>query len=111
MAIPHTKPGEIVDLLPAAEALPAAGSYALFKSAELELIRLVLHAGKMLPTHAVAGEVTLQCLAGTIDVDVDGLTQRLHAGQLLHVGGGVPHALQGVEDAVALLTIVLRRGN
>jgi quercetin dioxygenase-like cupin family protein len=109
MALPHAQPGQIIDLLAPLEAQPAPQSHALFKSEQLELIRLVLPAGKGLPTHAVAGEITLQCLAGVVDFSVDGRTHTLRAGQLLHVRGGVPHALVGVEDAQALLTIVLRK--
>lgn len=109
MAIPHTRPGQVVDLFPADDALPSAISYALFKSDELELIRLVLPAGKVFPTHVVAGEITLQCLSGLIDFDVAGQSRRLGAGQLLHLQAGVPHGLTGVEDSSALLTIVLHK--
>ena len=111
MALPHTRPGQVVDLLPNnGAALPTEGSYALFKSAQLELIRLALPAGKRFPSHAVAGEITVQCLSGAIAFELDGRELSLRAGQLLHLEGGVPHALRGVEDATALLTIVLRAG-
>ena len=109
MAIPHAIPGQIVDLFPADDTLPTANSYALFKSAELELIRLVLPAGKSFRSHSVAGEITVQCLTGVIDFDIEGRSQILRAGQLLHVAAGVAHGLVGVEDASALLTIVLHR--
>ena len=39
---------------------------ALFKTEELEVIRLVLAAGKSLPPHKVPGEITIQCLEGRI---------------------------------------------
>jgi len=110
MAIPHTSPGEIVDLFPADGNLPTAKSFALFKSDQLELMRLALPAGKSFPSHSVPGEITIQCLAGVLDVDVDGRSQALGVGQLMHIAGGVPHALVGREDASALVTIVLRKG-
>ena len=107
MAIPHSRPGQIIELFPSEDTLPTANSYALFKSEELELIRLVLPAGKSFRSHSVAGEVTVQCLTGVIDFDIEGRSQILRAGQLLHLAGGIEHGLIGIEDASALMTIVL----
>ena len=107
MALPHASSGQIVDILSAEGKLPSAQSYALFKSAQLEVMRVVLPAGKAFPPHRVAGEITVQCLEGRIDFSVDGASQELRAGQLLHLAGGVLHGLVGLEDASALVTIVL----
>ena len=107
MAIPHARSGQIVDLLPADGSLPSPLSHALFKSSQLEVMRVVLPDGKAFPPHRVAGEITVQCLAGRIDFSVDGVSQELRAGQLLHLEGGVLHGLVGLEDAAALVTIVL----
>jgi quercetin dioxygenase-like cupin family protein len=107
MAIPHARSGQIVDILPHDGTLPSAQSYALFKSDQLEVMRVVLPAGKAFPPHRVAGEITVQCLEGRIDISVDGASQVLRAGQLMHLAGGVMHGLVGLEDASALVTIVL----
>ena len=107
MAIPHARSGQIVDILPAVGALPSAKSFALFKSAQLEVMRVVLPAGKAFPPHRVAGQITVQCLEGRIDISVDGTSQELRAGQLMHLEGGVLHGLVGIDDASALVTIVL----
>ena len=72
-------------------------------------MRVVLPAGKAFPPHRVAGEITVQCLEGRIDVSVDGVSQALRPGQLLHLEGGVLHGLVGLEDSSALVTIVLWR--
>lgn len=86
-------------------------SLALFKSAQLEVIRIALPAGKTLPEHAVPGEITLQCLAGAIDlVHAPEETVRLQAGELIYLKGGVPHALTGIRDSWLLLTICLLPG-
>jgi quercetin dioxygenase-like cupin family protein len=42
-------------------------------------------------------------------VTSEGRIQILHAGQLLYLSGGVLHSLVGIEDASALVTIVLRK--
>jgi quercetin dioxygenase-like cupin family protein len=107
MAIPHARSGQIVDILPHDGTLPSAQSYALFKSDQLEVMRVVLPAGKAFPPHRVAGEITVQCLEGRIDISVDGASQVLRASQLMHLASGVMHGLVGLEDASALVTIVL----
>ncbi|OGB34663.1 MAG: cupin 2 conserved barrel domain protein [Burkholderiales bacterium RIFCSPLOWO2_12_FULL_61_40] len=109
MAIAHTLSGQPTDVSPLGTALAAARTVALFKTDELEVIRLVLHAGKSMPPHQVAGAITLQCIEGQIDVTCEDGSHRLGAGQLLYLPGGVQHGVVAVEDASALLTIVLRK--
>jgi hypothetical protein len=64
MAIPHALPGQAIDVAPLGTRLSSEQTIALFKSADLEVIRLVLPAGKSLPPHKVAGEITIQCVEG-----------------------------------------------
>ena len=68
MAIPHALPGQAIDVAPLGTRLSSAQTIALFKSADLEVIRLVLPVGKSLPPHKVAGEITIQSVEGAIDV-------------------------------------------
>lgn len=84
-------------------------STALFKTGQLEVIRLVLPKGKAWPAHKVPGEIIVQCLAGAIDFTSEGSSRLLLAGQLLYLPGGVVHGLGAVEDAIVLLTIALHR--
>lgn len=109
MAIPHAVSGQVLDILPAAHELGAKQSIALFKSQELEVLRLILPKSKSMPTHQVAGEITVQCLSGSIEMVCDGHAQILNQGQLMYLMGGVPHSLTSLSDAVVLLTIVLHR--
>lgn len=108
MALEHARPGEAVDLHPPASASSPLPTSALFKSTDLEVIRLVLPAGKAVPPHAVAGDITVQCLGGRLDVTVDGRHHPLHPGQLLYLPGGVRHGVEALDDACALVTIALR---
>ena len=109
MAIRHARPGQIVHLLARDGTLPSPQSFALFKSDQLELLRVVLPRGKSYPPHSVAGEITMQVLEGRVEIDVGGIPQILGAGQLMHLEGDVEHSLKGIEDASVLVTIVLRR--
>jgi quercetin dioxygenase-like cupin family protein len=107
MAIPHAKSGEVIDLRPAGEALAPALTSTLIKTDRLEVIRLVVAAGKELPHHQVAGEITVQCLEGRVTLTAGTTSRELRAGQMLYLTGGEPHSLRGIEDATVLLTILL----
>ena len=110
MSIQHAKPGDVIEL-PLGAALGSSKTTTLVKTADLELIRLVLTAGKDIPTHKVGGEITVQCLEGRVAFTAEGKTQDLAAGQLLYLAAGEPHALRGIEDSSLLVTILLAKGN
>ncbi len=109
MAIQHAISGQPVGVMPIANASGLRQSEAVFKTNELEVMRLVLPKGKSMPAHKVAGDITVQCLEGSIEFTSDGATQVLAAGEMLYLAGGVPHSLTGMEDALALVHIVLRK--
>lgn len=108
MAIPHAQPGQPVDVAPLGPDLRGHKTVALFKTEQLEVMRLVLPAGKSLPPHKVPGEITIQCIEGRLDIQAEGRSRQLLAGQLLYLRGGVVHGVVSVEDASALVTIVLK---
>jgi quercetin dioxygenase-like cupin family protein len=109
MAIPHAKSGEVIDLRPVGEPLAPARTSTLVKTDSLEVIRLVVPAGKELPRHQVAGEITVQCLEGRVAFTTGGIVRELRAGQMLYLAGNEPHSIGGTEDSAVLLTILLRR--
>lgn len=108
MALTHAASGDIVEVGPLGNILPNSISTALFKSAALEVIRMVLPAGRRVPEHRVPGELTLQCIEGTVELDAHQKTQTLHAGKLVRLAGNIPHALHALEDTSLLLTISLK---
>jgi quercetin dioxygenase-like cupin family protein len=107
MAQPHAASAQVVSVRPLGDALRGARTTALLKAAQLEVVRLVLPAGKALPEHRVAGEITLQCIEGRVELALPTGTLVLDAGDWVHVRGGAPHALQAIVDASLLLTICL----
>lgn len=109
MAIPHAKPGEVIDVRPLGEALERTITNTLVKTDRLEVIRLVVPAGKEIPSHQVAGEITVQCLEGRVAFTSGGATRELAAGQMLYLGGRDSHALRGLENASVLVTILLHQ--
>lgn len=110
MAIAHAQSGDPIDIRPLGPRLATEKNIALFKSEQLEVIRLVLLAGKVFPAHAVPGEITVQCIEGEIDITVEGQSHVLKAGEILFLAGNVPHGVVALQDSSALLTIVLKPG-
>jgi quercetin dioxygenase-like cupin family protein len=109
MAIPHARSGQVIDVRPHGPSFTEERTVALFKTEDLEVIRLVLPAGKAMAPHKVAGEITIQCIEGRIDVTVDGASNHLAAGQLIYLARNVVHGVAALEDASVLVTIALRR--
>src|ERR1051325_2676899 len=101
MAIPHAAPGQIIELHPLGTKPHEAVTTTLVKTAPLEVIRLVVPAGKEIPPHKVSGEITVQCLEGRAAFTALGRTQELGAGEILFLPGG--------EDPSVLVTILLHQ--
>ncbi len=110
MAQAHTGSGQLVSVLPLGDRLQASKTSAILKAEQLEIVRIVLLAGKGLAEHAAPGEISVQCIEGCIDFTVAGTAQRMRAGDLIHLRAGEPHALMAVEDSSALLTLRLSSG-
>ncbi len=108
MAIHHLDSGEIAKLA-LGSALGSSETTALVKTPHLEVIRLVVPAGKKIPPHQAPGEITVQCLEGRVAFEAHGKRQELDAGAFLHLSAGEPHALEGIENASVLVTILLAK--
>ena len=109
MAIAHAASGQLLDLHCLTEQFAETRTFALFKTDQLEVMRLVVPARKTVPSHQVKGEVTVQCLEGEVEFTADGKTQRMKAGQLVWLAGGVAHGLLALQDSSLLVTLVLRK--
>jgi quercetin dioxygenase-like cupin family protein len=107
MALPHAQPLDVIDVRPLGPALREAVTTSLLKTGALQLMRVVLPAGKGLPSHHVAGAITVHCLEGEVTFTTPARTCALHAGELVMLDGGEPHAVQAVTDASLLVTVLL----
>lgn len=107
MALTHAAPGTPIACRPLGAALRATPTHALLKTGQLELMRIVLAAGRSLPPHRVAGELTVHCIEGSVRLRADAGEQLLAAGDLVLLPGGDLHALEAVEDSSLLVTVVL----
>ena len=112
MAIHHASSGEVIDIGPLGDRIVNSPTMTLVKTDQLEIIRLMLPAGKEIADHKVAGPVTVQCLEGQIEFHMQHKSLSLERGQLIYLEGNQVHSLKGVQDASVLVTIqLLPRGD
>lgn len=104
MAIDHALPGHCLHLGPLGPALRDAKTTALVKTDRFEAVRLVMLAGSNIPTHAVPGYISLQCIEGAVEVEALGITT-LQPGDWMYLERGQQHGLTSTKDSTLLLTI------
>ena len=109
MAIEHTPPGQPVDVSPYGARLATQATFAVFKARDLEVMRLVLAAGKSLPPHKVPGEITIHCIEGQLEITTPQRKTVLDPGQLVLLPGGEVHAVLALQSSSALVTVALKR--
>jgi len=110
MALQHAASGETIPLRRGDDDIAYFTSVALTKTAQMELIRMVLPKGKTVAEHKVEGQMTLVCLEGELEIQMPGRTTVLRPSEMLWLEGGTPHSVQANEDTVGLLTILLKPG-
>jgi len=103
-------PGELIDVRPLGDKLVDTASIALARTDDFEVMRVIMPQGKSIPVHSVPGELTLQCLEGTVEVQALGRTLTLEQGQMIYLEGNTPYALLAPRNASVLMT-VLRKDN
>ncbi len=107
MALSHAQPGDVIDVRPLKAALATTKTRTLLKTKSVEVVRIVMPAGKEIAEHEAPGEIIVQCLEGKIAFTASGKTQELEAGQLLYLNAEEPHSVKCLTDASFLLTILL----
>lgn len=107
MAQTHARSGQVVSVLPLGDQLGSAKTTALLKAEQLEVIRVVLLAGKEMREHKTPGEITVQCIEGRIEFRTPDTVQVLAPGDFMHLAREEPHSLRAITDASALVTIRL----
>ena len=106
MALKRAKAGEVIDLRPLGSNLKETKTTAIIKAEKFEAIRLVVLAGREIPSHEVAGNITLHCLEGRVALGLEQSTIEINAGEWVYLDGGEPHSVKGIEDSSLLLTIL-----
>ncbi|MEO8524893.1 MAG: cupin domain-containing protein [Caldimonas sp.] len=107
MAIHHALSGELIDVRPLGAAIATTRTATLYKTRHLEVFRMVLPAGKEIPEHRVVGELTVQCLEGSVEFSIGSTHDVMRSGGLKCLAGGIPHSLRAIEDSSVLVTLLL----
>ena len=107
MALTHAEPGAVIDVRPLGDGLLGTKTHAMLKTASLELMRVVLAAGKSLPPHSVPGEITVLCIEGRAWLRAEAGDHLLAAGELVLLPGGDRHSVEAVDDSSLLVTVLL----
>jgi len=77
----------------------------LVKYDGLRVVLIALKARSKIPGHHTEGQISIQTVAGHIQVHAQGRTFGLGAGGLLALDQGLPHDVEALEDSAFLLTI------
>jgi quercetin dioxygenase-like cupin family protein len=85
----------------------AANAKTLVKYDDFRVVLTALKAHARLPGHQTEGRISIQTVAGHIQVRAHGRTFDLQTGRLLALDQGLPHDVEALEESAFLLTIVL----
>lgn len=106
MDTPLVKPGETVDVRRLGAGVGTPRKTLLVKTANVEIVHIVIPAGEAIPTHEAQGEIILHCLEGRISLSALDTTHEVVAGQLFYFCINEPFSIRGIEQASLLLTII-----
>ncbi len=110
MSLPHARSGDVINVRPFGNKLKYAISSALVSNDKVEVMRLVLEAGKTIPAHELLGEATIQCLEGVVELRTPHKVHRLEQGDMVYLDPGVPRSLHATQDSSVLMTLLRRHG-
>jgi quercetin dioxygenase-like cupin family protein len=77
----------------------------LIKTDTIRVVLVTMLEGGELQEHKAPGPITIHTLEGTIDVEVEGASHALNAGELIALAPGVRHAVRCLKEGAFLLTI------
>ena len=80
-------------------------SKTLVKHSDFRLVLTVLRSNARLHEHRAAGRISVQAVAGHIQMHVEGKVFDLPAGHLLALERAIAHDVEALEDSAFLLTI------
>ncbi len=109
MALIHAQPLDVISLRPLGGQLEEVKTHSLLKTDKLQLMRVVLAAGQVMPEHHVSGEITVQCLEGEVCVTTPERSVCFSAGEVIVVPANAPHGLEAKTATSLLVTVLLHQ--
>lgn len=80
----------------------------LVKQGPLRITLVALRKGTILPSHQVAGPISIQTIRGCLRVTTDRGETDVLAGGLMVLGPGVAHTAKAHDDCAILITFAMR---
>lgn len=102
----HIQPGEVVNLLTLKEDMSVDDTFALVKTTDMEVIRMVLPEGKNISEHSVEGEMSVQCLKGHTEFTVGDTLHELTEGDWLYLNRNEKFSYHTKKETILLVTIL-----
>ncbi len=84
-------------------------SVTVFKSDDLHILLVAMHAVTRMPGHKVDVPLTIQALEGRIKVITKKQTLALEKGSLIILESGISHDIEAIKESVFLLTLAIGR--
>lgn len=102
----HVKSGETINLNTLKDGMSEHSTFALIKTDNMEVIRMVLPRGKDVMEHSVEGEISVQCLKGNVIFQVEDNAIELSEDDWFYLKGGEPYGFHAKEETILLVTIL-----
>jgi len=77
----------------------------VFKTDDLRIVLIALHAGAEMKPHTAPGVISVQVLKGKINFATDQHHEDLEPGQMITLHKRIPHHVKAYEDSSFLLTM------
>ena len=100
-----SEPGPVIHL-PFGKTLDGATTSTLLRTPGVQLIRLVIPSGKVIPPHRSPGELLVQCVEGHVTLRCHEKLWEMRAGDMVHLGAGEVHSVVGRQDSSVIVTVV-----
>jgi len=82
----------------------------VFKTDDLRIVLIALHAGAEMKPHTAPGVISVQVLKGKINFATDQDHEDLEPGQMITLHKRIPHHVKAYEDSLFLLTMATPGG-
>jgi quercetin dioxygenase-like cupin family protein len=82
------------------------GAKTLVKNDALRMVLVALSKGLRLDEHKAEGAITVAVAQGSVRFSANGEDKILASGALLTLAGGIPHAVEALEDSAFVVTVV-----
>jgi len=82
-------------------------SITVFKSDNMTIVLIGMHANAELKTHKAKGHISLQVLNGEIKFTAEQQTVSMEKGQMISLAENIPHSVLAIKESFFLLTMMV----